>query len=91
VPDGMHTPGHQDGAQFIGCDLERLFGVGGARGVVELDGAVLIGFVAITCVAIAGELHAHGGGGCERDKDASVTEGEGQSGEEEDGCSFNSG
>jgi hypothetical protein len=60
------------GAQVVGCDLERLFGVGGARGKVELDGAVLAGSVAVASVAVAGESHAHGGGGGERDEAEAV-------------------
>jgi len=35
------------GPQVVGCDLERLVGVGGTRGEEELDGAVLAEAVAV--------------------------------------------
>lgn len=60
------------GAQIIGCDLERLFGVGGVHSEVELDGAVLAGSVSVARVAVSGEAHAHGGGGGERDESQAV-------------------
>jgi hypothetical protein len=51
-----------------GCDLEHPFGVCGACGDVELNGAVLAGSGTITSFTIAGESHTHSGGGCEQDK-----------------------
>lgn len=60
------------GPQIVGCDLERLVGVCGARGEVELNGAVLAGAVAVAGVAIPGEAHLHGGGGGEGDEPQAV-------------------
>ena len=60
------------GPQVVGCDLERLVGVGGARGEVKLDGAVLAGAVAVASVAVPREAHLHGGGGGERDEPQAV-------------------
>ena len=60
------------GPQVVGCDLERLVGVGGTRGEEELDGAVLAEAVAVANVAVPGEAHLHGGGGGEGDEPQAV-------------------
>jgi hypothetical protein len=60
------------GSQVVGCDLERLVGVGGVHGEVKLDGAVLAGAVAVASVAVPREAHLHGGGGGERDEPQTV-------------------